>query len=474
MEKYLYEKLINYGVQEVYPFHMPGHKRNISYVGKLLPYEMDITEINEFDDLHHPEGIIMDMEERASKIFKSEITHCLVNGSTVGNIAAIMGCTEYGDKILIARNCHISVHTAVNLNKLEPVYVFPNSLEDYGICGEIYAENVEAAIIKDRNIKAVIIVSPTYEGVISDIEKIANVTHKYGIPLIVDEAHGAHLGLNPYFHKNSNELGADIVVHSIHKTLPALTQTALIHINGELVDRKKVKKYLRMLQSSSPSYILMAGISRCLELLEENIEDRMKYYIENLEFLRMKLKTMRCLTLIETQCYDKGKIVISTDNSNITSSELFSILRERYGLELEMDGVSYVIAMTTLADTMDGLSRLENALIEIDEELKNNTIAYDHNSDIHGSKDVYMEQKEFHESMQKKLRLSHNFTDKKTVAELFVEEGLNGDDKGEESEHSYYLYPPGIPLILPGELITEKHKILMNAYKKRGYTIRKS
>lgn len=481
MGEYLHKELEKYSRKGVYPFHMPGHKRNIEYVGEVLTYEKDITEIKEFDDLHHADGIIKAMELRASRIFKSEITHCLVNGSTVGNIAAIMGTTNYGDKIIIARNCHNSIHTAITLNNLNPIYVYPETIEEYGICGEVYADDIQAIIERERDIKAVVIVSPTYEGVISNIKEIADTTHKYGIPLIVDEAHGAHLGLSPYLHNNSNMLGADIVIHSIHKTLPALTQTALLHMNGELVDKSKVKKYLRMLQSSSPSYILMAGISRCLELLdEEKIDGVVNRYIENIEFMRMKLNGMTNLKLVESNIYDKGKVVISTTGSNITSKQLFELLKNKYSLELEMDGLTYVIAMTSIADTTEGIDRLTTALLEIDSELDREQYKQDlqlynvEEKQYNESDSVYLEQRAFHESMELKRRVREKERKNQSIAELFVEEGLKGDDRGEKSESFYYLYPPGIPLIVPGEIITAKHKILMEAYKKRGYTVRKN
>lgn len=470
----LHEKLLDYGNSENYPFHMPGHKRNKEYLGSMLPYEIDITEINGFDDLHHAEGIIQEMEMKAAKLFKSDKTYCLINGSTIGNIAAILGVTNYGDKILISRNSHKSVHSAIELNNLKPIYVYPENIHEFGMCGEIDPKSVERILENEKDIKACVIVSPTYEGVVSNITKIAEITHKHSVPLIVDEAHGAHLGLHNYFPSNSNQCGADIVVHSIHKTLPAPTQTALLHVNGKLVDKAKVKKYLSMLQSSSPSYILLAGISRCLELLEENIETQINEYIENIEYSRMKLKSMRNLRLVETERYDKGKIVISTENTMFTSKNLFNQLRDRYSLELEMDGLSYVIAMTSVADTKEGLDRLTNALIEIDKSLEEfkeidfcQTITHTGRQD-----DIYLEQKAFHDEMEKRS-INDNSRINKSIAEIFVEEGLVKNTSGEKSEHYYYLYPPGIPLIVPGEVITDRHKILMLALEKRDYVIRK-
>lgn len=473
----LHNKLKEYEGADIYPFHMPGHKRNKAYLGDILPYQLDITEIGDFDDLHHAESIIKKMEQKASELFKSDTTYCLVNGSTVGNIAAILGVTNYGDKIIVARNCHKSIHSAMELNNIDPIYIYPDTIEEYGICGVIDSKEVERLIRAEKDIKAVVIVSPTYEGVISNISEIAEIAHKYNIPLIVDEAHGAHLYIDNYFPKNSNQQGADIVIHSIHKTLPAPTQTALLHINGNLVDKKRVKKYLSMLQSSSPSYILMAGISRCIELLEEeNIQEVVSEYVENIEYCRMKLKGMQKLKLVETPTYDKGKIVISTLDAPISSNELLHEVRSNYGIEMEMDGFSYVIAMTSIADTREAIEKLTYALLDIDNSLTNKNVHLDflkNSNGIKGQEELYLEQKEFHQEMQKRECQISNVNIPKTIAEIFVEEGHKKMTTGKISESYYYLYPPGIPLIVPGEPITDRHNILMEALKKRNYTIRK-
>ena len=262
--KTIYNYLNEYSESDFYGMHMPGHKRNEKMMENDLPYKIDITEIDGFDDLHHADGIIREAQERAARLYGADETHFLVNGSTVGILSAIMGVTDKGDQILVARNCHKSVYHAIYLNELEPVYVYPEYDEKTGLNGEVKADEIALLLEKNPNIKAVMIVSPTYDGVVSDVKKIAEVAHAHEIPLIVDEAHGAHFGFDPYFPKNANENGADIVIHSVHKTLPSLTQTALLHINGTFVNREKVRMYLHMLQSSSPSYVLMASIDECM------------------------------------------------------------------------------------------------------------------------------------------------------------------------------------------------------------------
>ena len=242
--EYLYEKLTAYGNSDYYAFHMPGHKRNMELMRARLPYNIDITEIDGFDDLHHAEGLLKELQENAARVFQAEETHYLVNGSTVGLLSAVMGCTERGGRILMARNCHKSVYNAVYMNELRPVYIYPEFSEETDLNGEIHVDQIKKLLEEYEDIQVVVIVSPTYEGVVSDIEAIAEIVHEYKIPLIVDEAHGAHFGFHSYFPQNANTQGADVVIHSLHKTLPSLTQTALLHIKD-----KKLFAYASIQQS---------------------------------------------------------------------------------------------------------------------------------------------------------------------------------------------------------------------------------
>ena len=376
----IYEKLREYAKSDAYPFHMPGHKRKVDWISDV--YDIDITEIDGFDDLHHAEGILRDAQERAARVYHADETHFLVNGSTVGILSAILGTTEKGDSILVARNCHKSVYHAIYLNELDPVYLYPKFDTEQGLSTEIDAADVQKALEEHPKICAVMIVSPTYDGVVSDIEKIAEIVHAKGCPLIVDEAHGAHFGFDPYFPKSANIYGADLVINSLHKTLPALTQTALLHVNGDMVKRRKVKQYLDMLQTSSPSYILMASIDACIGMLEETLETHSdarsdyKYknifseYANRIEALRKDLKRLKYLKIIQTDNtdrYDRSKFVISVKHAPMSSHELYEILLHRYHLQMEMAAGNYVTAIMTCCDTADGWQRLWDALKEIDD-----------------------------------------------------------------------------------------------------------
>ena len=449
----LYDKLIEYNKSDYYGFHMPGHKRNEKMFGTRLPYGIDITEIDGFDDLHHAETLIKDQEERAARLYKAEETHFLVNGSTIGILSAILGVTNRGDKILVARNCHKSVYNAMELNGLRPIYIYPEYEKDLQINGEVSGEKIEILLNENPDIKAVMIVSPTYDGVLSDVEKIAQIVHKRGIPLIVDEAHGAHFGFHPYFPENSNVKGADIVIHSVHKTLPSLTQTALIHINGEIVDREKVRKYLHMLQSSSPSYILMASIDRCMELLESEGDTLFELYVQRIDVLRTELQGLKHLEILQTEQFDRSKFLISVKKTGITSKKLADILLHTYHLQMEMTGGTYVLAMTALGDTKEGFERLKRALFEIDQSLSD-------------------ERQEDHLPVElPKLPLvctNEEIERKKCGNEELI---LWKASIGRISTEYAYVYPPGIPLIVPGEQITQEAIQVLALYAELGFSV---
>lgn len=452
----LYDRLYDYSNSDCYAFHMPGHKRQYSLGGAVvvprgLPFGIDITEIDGFDDLHHPQGILQKAQERAARLYHAEESFFLVNGSTVGILSAILGVTKKRDTILVARNCHKSVYHAISINELNPVYLYPEYDRSTHLNGEIDVQSVRDALERHPDIRAVVIVSPTYDGVVSDVAAVAEAVHQKGLPLIVDEAHGAHFGFCEYFPQNACQQGADLVIHSVHKTLPALTQTALLHINGVFADREKVKRCLHMLQTSSPSYVLMASIDFCMELLEKHGKELFSSYAGRLRETRNELEKLSNLRLLRTERYDDSKFVISVKNAGITGKEIYKILLEEYHLQMEMAASSYVLAMTSISDTKEGLERLTNALFSIDNKRKGTTCADITDGQPH---------------LEKVYRISdaENRTGEKRSLPW------NGSVGSVSAEYAY-LYPPGIPLIVPGERISEEVVQLLHWYERHEFFV---
>ncbi|SHJ44935.1 aminotransferase class I/II-fold pyridoxal phosphate-dependent enzyme [Hespellia stercorisuis] len=501
--KSLYDKLVSYSESDYYGFHMPGDKRNMRMMDADLPYNIDITEIEGFDDLHHATGILKQAQIRAAKLYKAEKTCFLVNGSTGGILSAILGCTKKGDRILVARNCHKSVYHAIFLNELIPVYVYPTFYPEMELNGEIAVEKVEKMLAQYPDVKAVVITSPTYDGVISDVEGIAAAAHAAGVPLIVDEAHGAHLGFHPYFTDNANTKGADLVIHSLHKTLPALTQTALLHMNGSRIDKKRIRSYLDMLQTSSPSYVLMSSIDVCIELLEKRGDEVFAEYTKLLDAVRAELAQMKCLKLLETTHYDRSKIVISVKDTDYTSGRLYRELLDTYHLQMEMVAGSYILAITTIGDTEDGMRRFVTALKEIDQKIYDDEVL--HNDEVlRNDKALYNDrlgndqagkcstvgtqqtteqpraaEKPSHYAIPKTEVVHSSAVMAKMVNEAVVNARKGTDVKtfpwnqcvGHISTEYAYLYPPGSPLLVPGERISQEVVDMLECYREQKFRI---
>lgn len=479
----LYRRLEDYQRSDYYGFHMPGHKRNETLIDAGLPYGIDITEIEGFDDLHHADGILKEAQERGARVFGAKETHFLVNGSTVGILSAILGCTNRGDKVLVARHCHKSIYHSMVLNELKPVYLYPEFDSELQIYTEISVSAVKAALKEHSDIKAVVIVSPTYEGVISDVEAIAAAVHEKGIPLIVDQAHGAHFGFHPYFEENANRQGADVVIQSLHKTLPSLTQTALLHINGTLVSSGKIKRYLGMLQSSSPSYVLMASIDTCIDWLECGSEEVFAKYTRDLEAFWEQAQEWKVLRLLETEHFDRSKLVISVKDADITSRELHQILLERYHLQMEMIGGTYVLALSSVGDTKEGLDRLAAALLEIDTMIYKRIQARRSEDTENGRFfEEFSEQETAGARALPREEVENQIAPQQVLTPAFAIQ--TREEKPEETallkwEESQgfvameyaYLYPPGSPLVVPGERICGEVIERLCLYRTLGFDI---
>lgn len=474
----LYEKLAAYGASDFYAFHMPGHKRLMGEFEN--PFQIDITEIDGFDDLHHPEadGVLTEAQNRAARVFGAEETYFLVNGSTAGILSAISGCTKQGGTILMARNCHRSAYHGAELRGLKTVYLYPQYISELGINGAVLPEDVENALRNQTQIQAVMMVSPTYDGVCSDVRQIADICHRYGVPLIVDQAHGAHFPFSEYFPEDAVSAGADVVIHSVHKTLPSMTQTALLHVQGELANRERIWRFLSIYQSSSPSYVLMASIDACVDLIERDGEELFEKHVRELKAFRERCRDLKWLYLAgldsetggawqpeakkaefgQTTDFDRSKLLISARRANragagLTGEELSRILRERYHIQMEMSGPDYVVAIAGIADSKEGFRRLAEALHEMDRELDTDRKARDESAVSNALP-----------------RLEAVLT----LSEAAEAEGLSRPltaCEGAVAGTYVYLYPPGIPILAPGERVTAELLRRIAEWLEAGYDV---
>lgn len=449
MHKTFQSKLDQIEKSDIYPFHMPGHKRQSIGTPLQDVYKRDITEIDGYDNLHDPREFILEEEQFGAQLFGSEECFYLVNGSSCGILASIMSVADRPGRYLVARNCHKSVFHALYLSGKDAQYIYPEGCEDIPFNGSISVMQIEQKLSQD-DYCAIIITSPTYEGVVSDVRAICEAAHKKRIPVIIDEAHGAHLGIwggDGYFPDSAIRCGADIVIQSTHKTLPAMTQTALLHVQGDLIDRQRLKEQLTIFQSSSPSYILMESISDALHFCADHREELVKAYRQRLDRFYQRMEKLHCFYCVRPQilkkefayAFDPGKLVICIrDGVDLTGAELSRILREKYHIQLEMSEAQYVIAMTSVMDTEEGFDRLSLALEELDA----------------GFTVLPKEMPDRDKKHQMPL-LEHELTIGQALACEGSEVCLQ-DAADMVSREYIYLYPPGIPLVVPGEQITRE------------------
>lgn len=443
-EKYLDRRLMKYAESDYYPFHMPGHKRQMKNL--INPYRIDITEIEGFDNLHNAKEILLDAQKRIAKMYGADNSYFLINGSTCGILAAISAGVKKGGKILIARNCHKAVYHAAYLRGLLVRYLYP-IINENGIQGAITSEAVERALKEEPETEAVVITSPTYDGAVSDIDKIAKVVHSFGIPLIVDEAHGAHFGFHSYFPETAVRLGADLVIQSLHKTLPCLTQTAVLHVNTSLVSEKNIDKFLAIYQTSSPSYVLMAGIESCVRMIEEQGEELFISYAGRLADFYRQAKQLQKIKVLDNEkkgdaVWDASKLLITGEELGLDGKEMYEMLLNDYHLQMEMCSGNYVLAMTSLMDTDEGFARLLQALFDIEKRAEKKEMRKRRE---HENQQAFIEQ--VYQKHVKRFELAEAWEKEDIEIPLRESEGYVAGD-------FVTLYPPGIPLLVPGEEIT--------------------
>ena len=473
----LYKALVQYGEGDMYPLHMPGHKRRIKEI-LASPYAIDITEIDGFDNLHHAQDILKAAQERAARVWGARRTWYLVGGSSAGILAGIAACAK--GRILLARNCHKSVYFGAAINGADTIFVYPRPLalgEDerglvsipalkadghpFPVNGRIHPEDVAAAMDQNPGISLVVVTSPTYDGVVSDIAGIAEVVHSRGALLMVDEAHGAHFGFHFAFPESAVKLGADIVVQSLHKTLPALTQCALLHLCSSRIDEETISKMTEVYQTSSPSYVLMASMDQCVREMEQNGIRLLQVLAENLNrFYRQIIQA----SYIQTVHADDPSRILVTAGRYMSGLELEHLLRNEYHLETEMTTPSYVLCLMSVGDTREGFERLSRALLEIDQKIREKETEKEHTRDV--------PEKEAKGNI-------YRIFDEKPFTAMPLAKAWRAPSRslplpacaGEISAEFVYLYPPGIPLVIPGERLSENTIRYVETCLSEGYCL---
>ena len=463
LEKYFQ----HYNEKNLLPLHMPGHQRKRE-MGTALPYAYDYTEVDELDNLHAPEGILQEAMNRTAAYYGCSDCFYLVNGSSSGLQAGIFTLLEEGDEVVVARNCHRSVFYALSLRKAKIHFLLPEFWEDFSCFGSISPKEVERLLREFPKSKALIFTSPSYEGVVSDVEGIARLCHENGLSLLVDEAHGAHFSpkRGTSFPESAISLGADLVVQSPHKTLCSLTQSAWILGNGERYSREKLSFYLSVFQTTSPSYPLMLSLEKATTLLETKGEALFSHWKEVMESFREKARTLSYFTFL----WEKEEACFAMDFSKIflralgipklrLGRDLAKLLREDYGIESEMHSGENLLLMTGPFILEEELERLFFALKDIERRFG----------------------KEKGKPLRSKLLSSALYQISVAENTLQISEGLKEgeelnlrDGEGRICLEYLSLYPPGIPLLFPGEKLTAEKIQAIEALEKEGIELQYS
>lgn len=431
------------------PMHMPGHKRRAFAHLEAIDYQIDFTETPDSDDLHHPHGLLLESQQKLSSLYGSIRSFYSVNGSTACILAAIRAVTKRGDRVIVARNCHKAVFNALELCGLDPVYILPK-INDHGLFLQLDPEELLTLLEREGDVALVVLTSPTYEGGVSDIGTIADLCHRKGALLLVDEAHGAHLGFFDPSLPSSVTLGADLVVQSFHKTLPSFTQTAVLHLCSGLVDADRLASQMALFQSSSPSYLLLASLDGCVDYILSKGR-RFAEWENAVSAARDALRRMKKLRLYDgedTFSYDRSKICILTDGAGMTGYQLYDLLYEK-GIVCELAGYNLLVAMTGAADDEQSLTPLVKALLEIDERAKGGGL----------------QKLPPLPPLPKRAHLPCDCYDREQC-KMPLEEAI-----GQVCAQMVYLYPPGIPMILQGEPITEEFVKLARFYLSAGIEV---
>lgn len=444
-------------------FHVPGHKNG--RLLKALPFAsnigcFDTTEIPGTDNLHAPEAAIQKLEEAISRYYQTQESHLLVNGTTSGIISMIYAVFKPGDKVIISRDAHKSVFTAMILARLRPIYIMPEVDEDLGLSLGLTEEAVKQVFEAHDDVAGLIVTYPNYHGICTDLKAIAEIVHSQEAVLLVDGAHGAHLNLSSDLPSTAIASGADVVVHSTHKSLPAFTQSSLLHIISNRISVARVRMALSMFQSSSPSYLLMASLENAIDVARDDGIALMKVLLAQVEDFKDRLSSNTCFELLTSEMLpkkmtlDMTKLTLLLKGSAISGGVLERRLREEYGIQCEYGTDSMVLFITSIATLEHDFESLYGALYEISQEIG----------------PASANRRKPSQYQFKKFSLECGIMPSEAVHQDLIKVDLE-QAIGECAGEFIVPYPPGVPIVVPGERISKQVVNYIEEGCRKGYNI---
>ncbi|MDJ0598184.1 MAG: aminotransferase class I/II-fold pyridoxal phosphate-dependent enzyme [Crocosphaera sp.] len=443
-------------------FYVPGHKRGqgisdplLSLLGEAV-FQADLPELPELGNLFASDEAVEKAQILASEAFEADQTWFLVNGSTCGIIAAIVATCRPGDKIIVPRNTHQSVIMGLIISGAVPIFLNPEYDPTWDLPLSITPSALEAALKENSDVKAVLLVYPTYHGVCGDIETIAGITHRHNIPLLVDEAHGAHFNFHPALPPSALSVGADLTVQSTHKVLGAMTQASMLHIQGDRINPQKISQALQLVHSTSPSYLLLASLDGARQQMALHGEQLLTQTIELSQLAVENIKKIDNLSVLELKEKRAGfhnlditRLTVNINNLGISGLEVDDIFREKLEVTAELPMLSHLAFIISIGNTKQDISKLINAF----KTLKNYLPSSPH----------FLFSYSPHLLNPSPLKLSPRdafFAPKQLVK---IEESI-----GKISGEIICPYPPGIPVLMPGEMITSEAIDYLTQIKQLG------
>lgn len=445
----LFNALMEYVERDTLPFHVPGHKKGVgidaefkNFIG-ANPFKIDVTVFKLVDSLHHPTGPIKKAQELAADAYGADASFFSIHGTSGAIQAMIMSAVNDGDKIIVPRNVHKSITAGIILSGAVPVFMQPELDKKLGIAHGVPPQTVKQTLEEHPDAKAVLIINPTYYGVATDLKQIADIVHSYDIPLLVDEAHGPHLAFSDKLPLSSLAAGADICAQSTHKIIGSLTQASLLHVKSKYIKPKRVQQILNIMQTTSPSYILMASLDCSRRQIALEGTKLLQSTIDLCAYTRNEINKIpgfycfgeEVLGRPGSYSFDSTKLTISSRELGITGFELDMILSNKYHIQMELSDFYNVLAVGSFGDTKEGMDKLIKALKEI-------------SSEYYGTKESIADFLDIPAIPKKILNPREAFNSDKISIPL--KESL-----GKISAEFLLAYPPGIPLLCPGEEVTQ-------------------
>ncbi len=447
----LFDALKLYESENVTSFDVPGHKRGLDPQSELYYYGQstlrhDVNSMPQLDNYDNPKGVIKEAQHLLADLYLADDAHFLVNGTTEGIQTMIFSVCRPGDKLILPRNVHKSVLNAMALADVTPIYVTPEFDATFGIAHNLSYDQVKRTINKHPDARAVFIMNPTYFGAVSDLAAITELAHMHHMPVLVDDAHGAHFRFSPQLPLSSMEAGADMAATSLHKTGGSFTQSSALLVQGDLVDKRKVKSVINMLTSTSASYLLMSSLDIARKNLALNGYQRFEQLMPAVQAFKRAVNDIPGFHMLDgfvfkelyQQQLDESKLTIYIDTTiELSGFEVYKLLRSDYNIQMELAEPNLIMGIVSIADNEDVLNRLLHALQSI-------------------SRRYHQSDGAVHSPVLKQLNIPEQaiglrevlYADKRPVN---IEQAV-----GEICAESLMIYPPGIPIVMAGERITQE------------------